>query len=73
MNKSTRRGAIGVLCRSNGDFLVIERAASVRAPGRFCFPGGAIETGESEEEAVVREMSEELCLNAKPVEETMGK
>jgi 8-oxo-dGTP pyrophosphatase MutT (NUDIX family) len=31
-------------------------------PGDICFPGGAVEKGESPEEAVIREMTEELLL-----------
>ena len=32
-------------------------------PGDVCFPGGAVEEGESPEEAVIRELSEELLLS----------
>jgi 8-oxo-dGTP diphosphatase len=32
-----------------------------------CFPGGAIEPGESEHEAVIRELNEELSLTAQPL------
>ncbi len=31
----------------------------------FAFPGGGVEEGETEEAAVVREMKEELCIDAK--------
>jgi 8-oxo-dGTP diphosphatase len=43
-------------------FLVIRRSQKVRAPGLLCFPGGQIEPGESFEEAILREMMEELAL-----------
>lgn len=33
----------------------------------YCFPGGAIEPGETEADAVVREMHEELAVVARPV------
>ena len=62
-----RNGAIGVIVRHDGQYLVIERAAHVRAPGRLCFPGGAIEDGESESQAVVRELWEELSLAVQPI------
>lgn len=47
--------------------LVIERSQLVRAPGMFCFPGGAIEDGESEADALVRELLEELALPGEAV------
>ena len=59
------RGVVAVIVRE-GKLLVIERSQTVRAPGMFCFPGGAIEEGESEEAAVTRELLEELSLVARP-------
>lgn len=47
--------------------LVIRRSANVAAPGKFCFPGGGIEAGESEVAAVEREMIEELGAAARPI------
>jgi 8-oxo-dGTP pyrophosphatase MutT (NUDIX family) len=38
----------------------------VEAPGTYCFPGGAIEDGESEPEALRRELWEELRMEAVP-------
>ena len=57
------RGVVAVVPRG-GKLLVIERSQLVRAPGMFCFPGGGIEAGESEADAVVRELLEELALHA---------
>ena len=56
-----KRGAVGVVLEEAG-FLVIRRSPFVRAPNLICFPGGTIETGESAENAVVRELQEELGL-----------
>ena len=39
-----------------------------RQPGDICFPGGAVEDGESPEEAVIRELSEELLLSKDQIE-----
>lgn len=47
--------------------LVIQRSETVRAPGRFCFPGGEIEANESEAEAVTRELQEELNISVQPI------
>lgn len=37
-------------------------------PGDICFPGGAVEDGEVPEEAVIRELSEELLLSGDQIE-----
>ena len=51
----------------DGRMLVIRRSQSVVAPGAFCFPGGGIEPGETEAQALVREIREELGVAVKPV------
>ena len=56
-----RHGAVGIIVENN-EFLVIRRSPFVRAPNMLCFPGGTIEIGETPEQAVVRELSEELGL-----------
>lgn len=63
-------GVIGVL-RQAERFLLIRRAAVVRAPHQWCFPGGGIEPGESEADALVREMREELDVVVRPGERIM--
>ncbi len=75
---SRRRGVIAVICqaftgssRASGAmapsadtsrFLVIRRSQTVTAPGAWCFPGGGVESGESEPEALCRELYEELAI-----------
>jgi 8-oxo-dGTP diphosphatase len=61
-----RRGAVAVVLRDQ-KFLVICRSELVVAPGAFCFPGGGIEPGESEEQALVREFYEELGAEIRPL------
>ena len=63
---TTREGAIGVVNQGN-EFLVIRRSATVRAPHKLCFPGGGIEPGESQQDALVRELNEEISVTARPV------
>jgi 8-oxo-dGTP pyrophosphatase MutT (NUDIX family) len=63
---SMRQGAVAVVVRE-GRFLVIRRSADVVAPGAYCFPGGGIEAGETEELALVREFREELGATILPV------
>ncbi len=61
-----RRGAVAVIVRGDR-LLVIKRSETVTAPGMFCFPGGGIEPGELEEQALVREIHEELGVVIQPV------
>ena len=61
-----RRGVVAVLVRGD-ELLVIRRAQSVVAAGFYCFPGGGIEENESEPEAMVREIQEELGARARPI------
>lgn len=58
--KVLKRGVVAI-ARRKGLFLAIRRGRAVAAPGRVCFPGGHIEPGEEEHEAVVRECREELA------------
>lgn len=61
-----RRGAVAIAMR-DGRMLVIRRSRHVVAPLVYCFPGGGIEDGESEEEALVRECCEEIGVTLKPI------
>lgn len=61
-----RRGAVAVIVRDDR-FLVIKRSQFVSAPGKYCFPGGEIEPGESEVDALCRELHEELKLDVQPI------
>ncbi len=61
-----RQGAVAVIVRQER-LLVIRRSQQVVAPGKFCFPGGGIEAGETEEIALVREIWEELRVPVRPV------
>jgi len=57
-----------VVVRRGGRYLVIRRAPGVPVPGAWCFVGGAIEPGETQAEAVVREFREEVGASVRPVE-----
>ena len=61
-SKWPRWGVIAVVYQPPR-FLVIRRSEQVRAPGAFCFPGGGVEKGETEEIALAREMEEELSAS----------
>ena len=61
-----RRGAVAIIPRGQ-HLLVIRRSSTVVAPLTYCFPGGGIEQGESEETALVREIREEIGVTIRPV------
>jgi 8-oxo-dGTP diphosphatase len=61
-----RRGVVAVVSRRRR-LLVIRRSSQVVAPGAICFPGGGVEPGESETDALVREIDEELGSAVLPV------
>ena len=61
-------GVVAVIER-DGQWLAIRRAAGIAAAGFWCFPGGAIEPGESIEAALVREVREEVGLDVQPAQE----
>lgn len=60
-------GVVVAIRRRDGRWLMVRRSRHVTAPGRVCFPGGAVEVGEALEAAVIREMREELGLVVRPV------
>lgn len=62
----SRRGAVAVIERE-GRLLVIRRSRYVVAPRALCFPGGGIMAHESEQEALVREIREELGVEVRPI------
>ena len=49
-------------------FLMEVRSMNVLQPGEICFPGGGMETGETAEQAAVREIGEELGIRPKQIE-----
>ena len=63
--KERQEGVVAVIPR-DGKLLVIRRSKWVRAPRAFCFPGGGIESDEGEEQALVRELNEELAVRIRP-------
>ena len=65
MTEIRKRGVIAITRREE-KFLVIRRGLTVAAGGTICFPGGHIEPGEHEHEAVVRECQEELAAVVEP-------
>ena len=57
--------AVGILVR-NQTVLAGQRRRSVRYPLKWEFPGGKLEPGETPEQALIRELREELSIEARP-------
>lgn len=55
--------AVGVLIRADGAFLLTSRPTGKPYAGYWEFPGGKLETGESVEQALRRELQEELGID----------
>lgn len=58
--------AVGVLLQPDGRFLLSTRPAGKVYAGYWEFPGGKLEAGETVEQALMRELHEELGLELKP-------
>ena len=54
--------AVGVLLRADGDFLLTSRPPGKVYAGCWEFPGGKLEPGETVEQALRRELQEEIGL-----------
>jgi 8-oxo-dGTP diphosphatase len=64
---STPAHAVVPIIMKQGCVLVIRRAPGVLLPGYWCPPSGRIEPGETQEQAVVREVEEELGIEVRSV------
>lgn len=58
--RSITEVAVGILMRSNGDFLMTTRPAGKAYAGHWEFPGGKLEANETVVEALRRELIEEI-------------
>jgi 8-oxo-dGTP diphosphatase len=59
--------AVVAVVRREGQFLVIRRGPDVIGAGHWTPPSGRVEPGESQEDALRRELREELGLDVTPV------
>ena len=53
---------VGVIQRADGNYLIQQRPSGKVCAGQWEFPGGKIESGESSEQALGRELEEELGI-----------
>ena len=62
--------AVGVIVNDDGKILIAKRALSAHQGGLWEFPGGKVDAGETVQQALVRELREELAievLTSKPL------
>ena len=64
MDSSQRLHVVAALIRDGRRFLVSQRKPDDTFPDHWEFPGGGVEAGESDENALVRELDEELGIEA---------
>ncbi len=64
-SRIVRKGVVGIVER-DGKYLVIQRSEFVPAPLLYSFPGGGIEPGETPQQALIREFTEELGVPCTP-------
>lgn len=55
-----------VIYNSRNEVLAVQRSESMRMPLKWEFPGGKVELGETEKEALIREIREELRMTIFP-------
>lgn len=63
---------VGAAIVRDGTCLVAKRGPNMRAPHKWEFPGGKVEAGESPEQALAREIAEELGVEIE-VGERLGR
>ena len=67
-NRAITDVAVGILVRRDGSFLMTTRPAGKVYPGYWEFPGGKVEAGETVEQALRRELNEELGIDIQSVQ-----
>ena len=63
------QNAVVIALTENNDIIFEVRAKTIRhQPGDVCLPGGRVEPGETHEQAILREMTEELQIDQSQIE-----
>lgn len=62
---------VGAMIERNGRYLITQRPPTASLPLLWEFPGGRVEEGESDEEALRRELREEMAIDVQVDGKTM--
>lgn len=57
--------SVGIIRNPQGEIFITQRAADAHMANKLEFPGGKIEVGESAEQALVRELQEEVGITVR--------
>ena len=60
--------AVGVVVREDGAILIARRPDHLHMGGRWEFPGGKVESGETVQQALTRELREEVAIEVKELQ-----
>ncbi|AWF82364.1 8-oxo-dGTP diphosphatase MutT [Microbulbifer sp. A4B17] len=60
--------AVGVVTRGDGKILIARRPDHLHMGGRWEFPGGKVEAGESVQDALYRELLEEVAIEVQELQ-----
>ena len=69
MSKKVLEVVAGVIFDREGNLLASERPAGKALAGKWEFPGGKLEAGETADQALIRELEEELALKVTVLDE----
>lgn len=56
----------GIIYNTKNEVLLCQRSRQMKHPGKWEFPGGKVQSGESYFEALIREIKEELMVEVAP-------
>ncbi|MBY0451997.1 MAG: (deoxy)nucleoside triphosphate pyrophosphohydrolase [Bdellovibrionaceae bacterium] len=63
--------ALALRHRPTGQFMLARRGPLESGAGQWEFPGGKVEDGETSQQALIREIQEELSFDLSPFEQTL--
>ncbi len=65
LNKNETVRVVAGIIRSGSKFLIAQRAKKDALYGKWEFPGGKVESGETDQQCLMRELDEELGIKVK--------